>query len=357
MYSQLHRFFLTFIQIPGFYYDPEKKRYFKIQPNQFSSLGHTITKQNIEQKALETKRIQNLTKQTDKVHSHHFLELMSKQAVGSVTSLQFQRYFIHKRISCIENHPSQTLSVSSIHGTLEHPKVIGLNSSHDKLISMWSLSSSLAKCINMVDIDVSNTGDIAIDFDKPSLNLCNSASSMYWTERKKSLPLHLLYTTGPYFGNESCTAHICQVSNEGLCGTTNSYSIGQQYVWCCALDPDYKKFSIGCEKGALLIEVETRRLWEISTHRGDVSSIAFTHKVKYCTLNLNMIRTCMCQSSTCCIPFILSYKILQFNDLFNLFIYILIDSVHLNLKNSPITCIKKIINCNMKKSQIDFLFV
>lgn len=286
MYSSLRRFFLTFIQIPGFYYDPEKKRYFKIQPNQFSSLGHTITKQNIEKKALETERIRNLTKQTDKVHSHHFLELMSKQEMGSVTRLQFQRYFIHKRISCIENHPSQTLSASSIHGTLEHPKVIGLNSSHDKLISMWSLSSSLAKCINMVDIDVSNTGDIVIDFDKPSLNLCNSASSMFWTERKKSLPLHLLYTTGPYFGNESCTAHICQVSNEGLCGTTNSYSIGQQYVWCCALDPDYRKFSIGCEKGALLIEVETRRLWEISTHRGDVSSIVFSHKVQYTCIQL-----------------------------------------------------------------------
>uniref|UniRef100_K1Q242 UPF0698 transmembrane protein C14orf83 n=1 Tax=Magallana gigas TaxID=29159 RepID=K1Q242_MAGGI len=84
---------------------------------------------------------------------------------------------------------------------------------------------------------------------------------------------------------------LAPVSNEGLCGTTNSYSIGQQYVWCCALDPDYRKFSIGCEKGALLIEVETRRLWEISTHRGDVSSDLEGYTRFWCKNSGKLLRT------------------------------------------------------------------
>ena len=275
----MHFLSLTFIQLPGFYYDPEKKKYFKIQPNQFSSLGHTITKQNIRKKSQETTRIQKLNKQADKVHSHHLLELVSKQAMGDMSNLQFQRYFIHKRISCINNYPSKTVNATSIYGALEHPKEIGLNTNHDKLISMWSLTSSLAKCINLVDVDLDSTGDVVIDFDKPCLNLCVCASSMFWTEKKNSLPPHLLYTTEPYFGNENCTAHICQVSNQGICGTPNSYSLGQQYVWCCALDSDYRSFCIGCQKGALLIEVETRRLWEIGPYKSNVSSTVFTHKV------------------------------------------------------------------------------
>lgn len=87
--------------------------------------------------------------------------------------------------------------------------MIGFNFSYDKFILMWSFFSSLVKCINMVDIDVSNIGDIVIDFDKFSFNLCNSVLSMFWIERKKFLFLYLFYTIGSYFGNESCIVYIC----------------------------------------------------------------------------------------------------------------------------------------------------
>ncbi|XP_062617584.1 DDB1- and CUL4-associated factor 4-like [Saccostrea cucullata] len=271
-------FSLTCIQIPGFYYDPEKKKYFKIQPNQFSSLGHTITKQNIEKKAKEVKRKENLNRQTDKLHTHHFLDLISRQEIGSLSNCQFQRYFIHKRISCIDNNSTQTIVVPSIHGIVEHPKVMGLNSNSDKLISLWDLTSSLAKFINIADVSMANFGAIEIDFENSDLSLCAGASSIFWTEKKKSLPLHLLYTTVPFIGNTSSTAYICKVSNQGMCGTPISYSIGQKYIWCCALDSDYRRFCIGCEKGALLIEVETRRLWEIYSHKSDVFSTTFTHQ-------------------------------------------------------------------------------
>jgi hypothetical protein len=284
-------FFNLFLQIPGFYYDPKQKKYFKIQPNQFSSLGYTVTKQNVEKKAQEAKRIESLNRQTDKVHAHHFLELMSRQAMGNIGSVQFQRYFIHKRISCIDNNPNRNIDVPSIHGIVEHPKVIGLNSNHDKFISLWNLKSNLANYINIAHIKMADSGAIDIDFEKSDLSVCVCVSSVFWTDRKSSMPLHILYTSAPFYsGNGSSTAHICQVSDQGQCGAPNSFSIGQRYIWCCALDSDYRKFSAGSEKGALLVDVETRRLWEIYTQKSDVSSTIFTHQVnRECDLLLKIL--------------------------------------------------------------------
>lgn len=50
--------FATFTELPGFYYDPEKKRYFRLLP------GHNncnpLTKESIQHKAMESKRLRLL---------------------------------------------------------------------------------------------------------------------------------------------------------------------------------------------------------------------------------------------------------------------------------------------------------
>lgn len=51
-------YFCYLLELPGFYYDPEKKRYFRLLP------GHNncnpLTKESIQHKAMESKRLRLL---------------------------------------------------------------------------------------------------------------------------------------------------------------------------------------------------------------------------------------------------------------------------------------------------------
>lgn len=57
------------------------------------------------------------------------------------------------------------------------------------------------------------------------------------------------------------------------------YSLGQKATWTCAWNKHANQFSVGSEKCGLLLDVQTRRLWEINTHNSDVLCQVFSKQV------------------------------------------------------------------------------
>uniref|UniRef100_A0A8B9QX88 DCAF4 factor n=1 Tax=Anas platyrhynchos TaxID=8839 RepID=A0A8B9QX88_ANAPL len=88
-------YFYYLLELPGFYYDPEKKRYFRLLP------GHNncnpLTKESIQHKAMESKRLrlleeeENQNKKTTRPGLNSSM-LLQKRQLGLLSSTSYCRY-------------------------------------------------------------------------------------------------------------------------------------------------------------------------------------------------------------------------------------------------------------------------
>ena len=59
----------------------------------------------------------------------------------------------------------------------------------------------------------------------------------------------------------------------------DEFSLGNGATWACAWNDVSAKFGVGMEKHAVLMDVQTRRLWELNTQGSDVVSQVFSRGV------------------------------------------------------------------------------
>ncbi|GFO30181.1 Ddb1- and cul4-associated factor 4-like [Plakobranchus ocellatus] len=296
-------------EIPGFYFDKEKKAYFKILPNTMSTVSSFVTKESIKKKEDEARRLSDMEKlvrgQSAILRSALFspiegpsqnnglTEVLKKLQCGQVTCENFRTYMNRHR--CITLQPATEIINSRFNRNsmkLDELQKMLTTATRDRLVCVWSLKSSIAQCIQLLSVssnlspysskqertEATESSSIVKSF-KMTEPIFKKISSICWASFPAFPGTHtVLYTatcpvgyspTIVYALNLDAIASACPVSIFEL-------NLGFNTVWSCAWHNFNSKFSVGAEGECLLIDVATRRTWTYYTHNSDPLAQTFS---------------------------------------------------------------------------------
>ncbi|XP_044928717.1 DDB1- and CUL4-associated factor 4 isoform X2 [Mustela putorius furo] len=180
--------------LPGYYFDPEKKRYFRLLP------GHNncnpLTKEGIRQKEMESKRLQLLEeedKQKKKIARMGFnaSSLLQKSKLGFLNVTSYCRLAHELRVSCMQRKKVQIQSSDPSALASDRFNLILADTNSDRLFT-----------VNDVKVGGSKYGIISLrGLKTPSLKV-HMHENLYFTNRKVNsvcwaslnhLDSHILY--------------------------------------------------------------------------------------------------------------------------------------------------------------------
>ena len=306
------------LEIPGFYYDESKKKYFRILPGQFNVQGG-VTRETIKFKLAEKRRQEDLAEIGKNVASS-FLQQHSESSLHPKCILRSPKfsdnvYTILERMRCshftekmrspfLNNRktimnlvcrikPAGKLKIfenpSSSYEKLEQMLHMKVNEEQGKILCLWGLREQIVQRIQMLNINGINKydGDGSIDIDvSPTgavlLQSFSKVTDMCWAPLEGSDPLDccILYTTTCFLGNNPSLALLRRLDTDSSQGFRHTeFNLGQKATWACAWNGKSNQLSVGSEECALLLDVPTRRMWELHTGNSDVRSQAFLKDV------------------------------------------------------------------------------
>lgn len=281
-------------ELPGFYYDREKKKYFKILPND-SCIGNAVTHASIQVKEKERTRKTDLfhssqlrnNKQNLKSHqtmSMNNMPCLACHMQQGILSPQEMSWSLHKlRLRNIKKTPQTHIKLYPNQSSywfeqLEHVSQLEMIE-NKRIVGLFSLKDSMVQRIIWLKLKEKPREN---ESDRLSLSVDPSPDYGYYQSSIKISSMRLidtdsiLYTGMVYTGTPESLVFI-----KGL-GEGSSryevYSIGQKATWTCAWNKHANQFSVGSEKCGLLLDVQTRRLWEINTYNGDVLCQVFSRQ-------------------------------------------------------------------------------
>ena len=171
---------------------------------------------------------------------------------------------------------------------LEHMSVMLPNPNQDKLLCLWSVKGIHMQRIQMLkinsvekngedgrtNIDICPTGAVVLQSFSKISNVC-------WAPMYEDYQdCNILYTTTSFIGNSTSLAMLRKLDSSSVDEFRNTeFGLGSHATWTCRWDLHNKKFSVGSEKCALLLDVQTRRMWELFTNRSDVLAQTFSKQV------------------------------------------------------------------------------
>ena len=303
-------------EIPGFYYDTEKKKYFRILPGQNVSCDNIPTRENIKAKKEEELRQYNLLKaaqnkapQTN-IHpqcghryrlsvpnySSNQCKLVDQIAWSYLSEkrqpFRTQRNEVIKHCAAQLKHSGCTKIFVNPNGPyekMEHMLMMKPNHNRDKLLCLWSLKELIVQRIQMLAINKigKSSEDGATDIDilpigAVLLQSFSKVTGMCWA------PLNggdeeddcILYTTTCFLGNNPSLALLRRLDSDNAEGFRHTeFNLGQKATWACAWNTLGNCLSVGSERCGLLLDVPTRKMWELNTFGSDVYSQIFSHNV------------------------------------------------------------------------------
>ncbi|KAK3796161.1 hypothetical protein RRG08_018160 [Elysia crispata] len=301
--------------LPGFYYDQEKKAYFKILPNTMSAVSSFVTKESIKEKKYEKQRLSDVKRflqgRSTLLQSALFMptekasqctgltKVLRKFQCGQVTCESFRSYM--NRHQCTTLQPD--VEIISSGSQQNSPKVDSIQKmlatdTHDHLLCVWSLKSSIAQCIQLLSVSANlrslkrNAGRTeTTETSKVIRSLVTTQpifkkiSSLCWAKFPNNAARHTVLYTGTCPIGYSPTIVYAYNFDIVTNSTVSIYelNLGFSTVWSCAWHNFEAKFSIGAERKCHLIDVATRRTWTYHTHNSDPLSQAFSsenpHKI------------------------------------------------------------------------------
>lgn len=289
-------------------------------PGHQSAGPSTVTRESLQQKATEEARQQSLrefalrTIQTDPSfgfessrtggHAHH--SARSRNIIDHVYSLHHgvlrqkrssvrqSKLTVHQ-MSRFQPACKQKVLAACIgpgQGKVEHmTRMLAAPSSADspttRLVCLWSLKSLLVQRIQLIEVNrVARTDGSAIMDSSPTGAVLTPSLSkvtdLCWAPKapEDNTASPVLYTTTCVMGTNPSLAKLRHLdpglsSNERDVADTE-FHLGNKTTWSCAWSAHSKKFSVGLEECAFVIDVATRRLWELHTRKSDVLSQTFS---------------------------------------------------------------------------------
>ncbi|XP_004466105.2 DDB1- and CUL4-associated factor 4 isoform X2 [Dasypus novemcinctus] len=250
--------------LPGYYFDPEKKRYFRLLP------GHNncnpLTKEGIRRKEMESKRLQLLEedKQEKKIARVGFnaSSLLHKRQLGFLNDTNYCRLTHELRLSCMQSKKVQIQSSDPSALASDQFKLILADTNRDRLFT-----------VNDVQVGGSKYGIIQLGgLQTPGLTV-KMHENLYFTNRKVNsvcwaslnhLDSHILLCLMGIADTPGCVtllpASLFVSSNPGgeRPGMLCSFRISSAWAcaWCMNSQAD-NCFSTGLPRRVLVTNVVT----------------------------------------------------------------------------------------------------
>nr|XP_054757976.1 uncharacterized protein LOC129264140 [Lytechinus pictus] len=285
-------------EIPGFYYDEEKKRYFRILPGH--SGGNVVTTETIRQKAAEKKRQCYFDKRylvkgslrkvpTIKVVKS-LVQLQENKRRGNCRSSYFKRAAHETAVRQMEIKPSSRVSpfpdqyFSGSSGYISkfeldsRQKHVLMVFSDNYLSRLWQgeVVRRRSPKTGQEEVTIANWSKVNI------LNTQNTSKVTHasWAQVREGENMYALYA---YSGGSSNTVQLvkCPTDEDGVAHISYSYKCISNSAWTCAWSNSPTlpaHLAIGSDKKALVIDTLSSRDQPVYTGRSDVFAQAFSRK-------------------------------------------------------------------------------
>lgn len=221
--------------------------------------------------------------------------LLVSQAQGDITHKKLDNLFLDGRILNLKPpNPPNAIAVSPdflADERLDHMLHIDVNSNHDQILGLWSVKDSLLQRLQLLKIwektRFSDRNPLSLGLGttgRTVIQSLNKITNVCWANIPgEPCDNNILYTLMCPTGNYCSMARI-RVLNSGVDSRLNDsnnfdFMLGPRAVWTCAWNGQSKQFSVGSEKQSLLIDVRTRKLWELKTGDSDALSQVFSGQV------------------------------------------------------------------------------
>lgn len=282
------------LEIPGFYYDKEKKRYFKIAPNHATSTCN-YTKDALAQREAENKRQKDVLQMfdrkpaavvKDKRNFTHNLTWLIQERLTFGTSINTVKWSVFRNsISHFKPLESQQLFGPHLvdeYENLEHMQIMHLGCEHDDILCLWSIKDTWVQRIQRVRISEATRSDrqsslSLVAWPQPPVILpwLFKVTDLCWAPVSSS-EKRVLYTTMCHMGQHESLALIKNLNPEDT-STSEDYNLGKRATWTCAWNRERCQFGVGSEKCVLVLGVQRRTMWEYNTNKSDPLCLAFSH--------------------------------------------------------------------------------
>lgn len=192
---------------------------------------------------------------------------------------------LHKlRLKNIQKTPQTHIKLypnhrRSLFEQLDYVSQLEMNE-NKRIVGLFSYKDSMVQRIIWMKLKEKEREKVS---DRLSLSVDPSPDYGFYQSAIKISSMHLidsdsiLYTGMVYTGTPESLVFM-KGFGEGS-SRYAVYSIGQKATWTCAWNKHANQFSVGSEKCGLLLDVQTRRLWEINTHNSDVLCQVFSKQV------------------------------------------------------------------------------
>lgn len=271
-------------ELPGFYFDPEKNRYFRLLP------GHNncnpLTREQLQEKEREKQRNKMLAedekprKKAPRIGLNTSL-LLQKRHLGMLPERSYSRLIHEVKVSAMRRHKLEIQSTDNSNPNTDNFRLIVGDSACERVFTVNDVSHGGCK-YGIMNFSSSSRGSLAVE-------MCDN---LYFTNRKVNSicwasvnypDSHVLLCLVGAADTPGCVsllpASLFSNSNPDQPGMLCSFKISS--AWSCAwcLNPQFDKtFSTGLSRRVIVKDAETGRTQTYGTG-SDVLAQQFAHRV------------------------------------------------------------------------------
>ena len=273
-------------EIPGFYYDAEKKKYFRILPGHAGNTN-VVTKETIDRKEAESVRQEKICnldstasscvvintavnkRKSRNVFDHlrnHEVLLSSSMATDSAA---WHRQCVHHTLSNLRPRGKVAAEIPPIND--EAAKLcLQMSAQHEAeqthLLSLWSnengnfhrLQISELNSIRYTDEDKSVK--LGVDHSLRGLTYFDIRfTNVLWAPTQTPGMCNVIYGAMSVFPGGCRNLVFLYMSLNEVVPIIHSYHLANHDLWCVAWNQSGHSFSAGCDKNTVLVDVETGR--------------------------------------------------------------------------------------------------
>ncbi|KAM3854632.1 DDB1- and CUL4-associated factor 4 isoform 1-T3 [Vipera latastei] len=225
-------------ELPGFYYDPEKNRYFRLLP------GHNncnpLTKEGIQQKEMERQRLkllkedEKMVKKTPRSGLNSSIILRKKQ-LGFYSSITYCRLIHELKVNCMQRRKLEIENLNSSVSGSNNFKLIVADTASERIITVNDAERGGCK-YGIVDLSGLGKNSLTVEmYDNPCFTN-RKVNSVCWASLSH-LDSHVLFCLMGAAENLGCAsllpASFFSTSNTGdQCGISWRFNIST--AWSCA---------------------------------------------------------------------------------------------------------------------------
>ncbi|XP_046342104.2 DDB1- and CUL4-associated factor 4-like [Haliotis rufescens] len=267
-------------QIPGFYYDPDQKKYFKILSS--NNNVNVVTKEKIERDQAEKQRLKDLSELVSSNRTKpdsnlpkrtaNLVHLLCRSERGDIGQTHLKNQMVMSDIGSLKPAGSWVVldAPRGVHESLDHMLMMDTSRDKDKILGLWSVKETVMQRLQLLHLGEKQRTDssatLSLDIGATGttvLQSWNKISNVCWAPFIKSPDRnHVLYTTICHTGNSFSLAFIRNLDKTRRQEEYFDFDLGSRATWTCAWNYARQQFSVGSEKRSLLVDVETRRMWE-----------------------------------------------------------------------------------------------